>query len=87
MPIELVEQVNYLRAKARVDRWNEDRIMIQDQMGNTIRYFQRMEAQWLQRAERTEQQSEGHRCYAYQQADIWSSLAQRAVKSFRKNAR
>jgi hypothetical protein len=60
--------------------------MIQDQMGNTIRSFQRREVQWLQRAEKTEQQSVGHKCYAYHQADIWASLASRAQERFGEDA-
>lgn len=51
-------------------------------MGNTIRYFEKMEAEWMERAQRAEQQSEGHRCYAYEQADIWKSLAIRVGKAF-----
>lgn len=51
-------------------------------MGNTLRSFEHMEADWLRRAERSEQENEGHRCYAYQQADIWNSMAKRAEKRF-----
>ena len=78
----LVEQVNWLRAKARVDRWDEERVTVLQHMGNSIRYFEKMESEWLERAEKTEQYSEGHRCYAYEQADIWNSLARRAVKAY-----
>ena len=60
--------------------------MIQDQMGNTIHGFTHRNAEWLERAERTEQQSEGHKCYAYWQADIWESLRCRVEKAFGNNA-
>jgi len=30
--------------------------------------------------------SEGHQCYAYQQADIWASLAKRVKEKFGANA-
>jgi hypothetical protein len=55
-------------------------------MGNTIRSFQKMKGQWLERAEKTEQQSEGHKYYAYHQADVWESLACRVTKAFGINA-
>jgi hypothetical protein len=55
-------------------------------MGNTIRGFTHRTVEWLERAERTEQRTEGHRCYAYQQADIWESLRSRVEKAFRNNA-
>jgi hypothetical protein len=81
----LVEQVNWLRAKARYDRWHEEHITVLQHMGNTIRYFEKMKAEWLERAEKPEQQSEGHRCYSYEQADIWNSLASRARQTFGRN--
>ena len=77
-----VEQVNFLRAKARYDRWNEECTKTRDHMGNTIRH---MQDEWQDRAERAEEQS-GQRYYAYQQAGIWSLLAERAEKSFGQNA-
>jgi hypothetical protein len=55
-------------------------------MSNTIRYFQYKEAEWLRRAERNNIQTEGHRCYAYKQADVWKTLARRAQMKFGSNA-
>jgi hypothetical protein len=61
--------------------------MICDQMGNTIRYFKYREAEWLRQAEKEGIQSEGHKCYAYEQANIWDDLAKRAEKTFGSNAK
>jgi len=60
--------------------------MVQDQMGNTIRYFEYRQTEWLERAAR-DPISEGQRCYAYQQADVWESLARRSKEKFGDNAR
>lgn len=83
--MHVVERVNWLRAKARFDRWTEEFTAIRDQMGNTIRSFQNMQDKWLERAERAEQQSEGHKYYAYLQADVWGSLASRVKVAFGNN--
>ena len=82
----LVQRVNWLRAKARVTRWTEQFTIICDQMGNTIRFFRYREKEWLNRATRRDAQSDGHRAYAYMQADMWAFLAQRAETKFGVNA-
>jgi len=80
----LVQRVNWLRAKARVDRWAEELVMVQDQMGNTIRFFKRRSVEWLARAENS--WHPGHICYAHQQADMWQGLAEKAITKFGNNA-
>lgn len=54
-------------------------------MGNTIRYFQWKEQQWLTRA--TDSQGPGHVAYSYQQAEMWKALARKAEDKFGSNAK
>jgi len=79
---QLVERVSWLRAKARQDRWEEEVTLVQDQMGNTVRFFEFRQQEWLARASGLPI-TQGHRCYAYEQADLWGALAQRAKRTFR----
>ena len=54
-------------------------------MGNTIRFFEFKQAEWIEAAEQ-KSSTDGHRCFAYQQADIWKSLGERAKGKFGSNA-
>jgi len=54
-------------------------------MGNTIRFFEFRESEWLQSAQDSSV-NKGHQCYAYRQADIWMSLARRVKEKFGTNA-
>jgi hypothetical protein len=58
--------------------------MVQDQMGNTIRFFKQQHVEWLTRAEKSS--NPGHICYACQQADMWEGLAVKAITKFGTNA-
>ena len=53
-------------------------------MGNTIRYFNWRQEQWLSRA--GTHNGPGHVAYAYQQADMWKALADKAQEKFGTNA-
>jgi len=76
-----VYRVNYLRAKARWDRWKEEQILVKKEMGWRIAWFEHANDVWSER-ERTEGLSSGARVYAAVQAEKWRMFAWRSRKSF-----
>ena len=48
----LVYRVNWLRAKARVDQWQEELILVKHEMQWTILWFQYQANLWRERSER-----------------------------------
>jgi hypothetical protein len=71
-----VFRVNYLRAKARYDRWLEESKLVPREMRWTMMYF-------IKRAERWEKLREassgGKRCYASRQAAMWRGFHMQAL--------
>lgn len=79
--------MNWLRGKARFDRWREEHITVRDEMGNTIRWYERMKRQWERRErESISAKHMGHACYAARKADMWQKLANHARKQFGNDA-
>ena len=53
--------MNWLRAKARYDRWDEDLVTIRHEMGWTVRYFRHQSGKWEKRGmASSEVGKEGH---------------------------
>jgi hypothetical protein len=82
-----VYRVNWLRGKARYERWREEHITVRDEMGNTIRWYEWMKKEW----ERREKDSMaaghiGHASYAAKKANMWQKLANHARKQFGNDA-
>jgi hypothetical protein len=76
-----------LRAKARYARWREELVIIGDEMGNTIRYYEFQMSEWVRRAEASAEAGQrGHACYAYRQAAMWEGFAVNAKVKFGNNA-
>ena len=67
-----VYRVNFLRAKARHDRWDEELQLVRREMHWSIRYFVHQRQVWAGRAEVSTK--EGHRAYAYKQAAMWENF-------------
>ncbi|KAG1859409.1 hypothetical protein C8R48DRAFT_673951 [Suillus tomentosus] len=63
-------RVNWLKAKARYDRWSEELKL----------WFQKQESEWRARAD--ESIKNGHRAYAEKQASMWAEFAAEGMKSF-----
>lgn len=82
-----VARVNWLRAKARVDRATEACTFAREWMGNSIRSCETYRAIWMERAENSDVRSPGHKAYAYEQAEMWNSLATRFSIKFGSNAK
>jgi hypothetical protein len=75
-----VYRVNWLRAKARKERWEEEIELVVSEMGWTIKCFQYHERVWRERAEKME--GPGHIAYAWKQSSIWGKWAKRAEETF-----
>jgi hypothetical protein len=79
----LVYRVNWLRAKARFNRWDEEDRMVRSEMRWTILYFLHQQEVWKKRAEKSiECDKRGHRAYALKQADMWGKFAAEGKTKF-----
>jgi hypothetical protein len=75
-----VYRVNWLRAKARKERWEEEIELVTSEMDWTINCFQHHEGIWKGRAE--EGKSPGHIAYAWKQSSVWGEWAKTAKGNF-----
>jgi hypothetical protein len=81
-----VYRVNWLRAKARYTRWEEEHNLVRNEMQWTIKYFQHRERQWEQRRSAIANDASGAaglRCYAAKQAGLWRRFKEKATATFR----
>lgn len=78
--LKLVHRVNWLRAKANFDRAREERLLVENEMDWTARFFRWHAAKWKDRefASRTR----GHQWYAARQHAMWHRFATAARDSF-----
>jgi hypothetical protein len=84
---QIVYRVNWLRAKARAERAQEEEMTVLEEMGSTIRWYQFHKQKWQARAIhalQSPQQGMGHHLYAERQVAMWERLAEVAEKSFPK---
>ena len=80
-----VYRVHWLRTKAQCDRWAEELVLVRHEMDWTHNFFLFKSKQWDARAQKARLEGEeGHACYAARQAQVYSTLAERADESFRK---
>ena len=77
----LVYRVNWLRAKARKARWEEEMELVTSEMGWTINCFQYHEKVWKERAEQAK--GPGHAAYAWKQSSIWRKWTKTAEDTFK----
>jgi hypothetical protein len=68
-----VYRVNWLRAKARHDRWEEEVILVTKEMGWTVNWFNHYATRWRLRAQNVDAKG-GAAAYAWKQAQVWESL-------------
>lgn len=79
---KLVYRVNWLRAKARRDRWIEEKDLLQSELTWAKRYFEKQVVVWQTRARVSS--VPGLTCHAYGHARNWDLLrlqASRALQS------
>jgi hypothetical protein len=75
-----VSRVNWLRAKARYDRWKEDLVLVKNEMMWTLAWFEKQEREWKRRALWAEtHRMHGHRCYAEKQVIMWRKMHDTAI--------
>ena len=79
--ISTVYRVNFLRAKACYDRWDEELKTVRHEMGWCIRYFDHHRTQWMVRAQKVGN-TEGQRAYAYKQTEMWDKFARMGEQRF-----
>ena len=81
--IHLVYQVNWLRAKAHVDQWQEELILVKYEMQWTILWFQYQANLWRERSEREDVILPiGHKSYAKKQQKLWNAFERKSSERF-----
>lgn len=76
----IVYRVNWLRAKARKERWEEEVELVKSEMRWTVNCFEYHERIWDKRAE--EAKSEGQMAYAWKQKSTWGRWTKAAKDTF-----
>jgi len=79
----LVYRVNWLRAKARKERWEEEVELVKSEMDWTVNCFKKKERVWEEIAEAAERG--GHRAYAWKQSSVWGEWATMAASTFKSS--
>jgi hypothetical protein len=81
--VSLVQRVNWLRAKARHQRWKEEITIVENEMAWTQLWFQHQMQVWEKRKQvATVSLSNGHKVYAAKQVWGWKTFLDDARKSF-----
>lgn len=74
-------QVQWSKARARLERWREDKVMLQEEMRRVLAFFEYKATWWTgQRARRSDEGvalQQGVAAYADKQADIYRRLAKK----------
>jgi hypothetical protein len=82
--IVTVYRINWLRAKARFDRWDEELITVCHEMKWTVMWFGHQAGEWRRRAEQSQLiGKQGLQAYAEKQVVMWETFREEAVKGFR----
>jgi hypothetical protein len=77
-------RVNWLRARARYQRWEEEQKIVENEMKWTIAWFFSQEEKWKKRADWAKTEKlEGHKCYAEKQVYIWEKMKEKCKKEWR----
>ena len=78
----LVYRVNWLRAKARVDRWREELILVKNEMQWTKLWFQNQSNLWRERSKMEDDVLPiGHQTYAIKKQKIWDAFVKKSQAS------
>ncbi|KAG1838555.1 hypothetical protein F4604DRAFT_1572198 [Suillus subluteus] len=74
-------RVNWLKAKARWRRWEEELTLTRHEMRWTISWFHHQKSQWLRRS--MEAMKSGHQAYGHRQVLLWQMFAEDAEDKFK----
>ena len=78
-----VYRVNWLRAKARVDRWVEEQTLVKHEMHWTTLWFQNQVELWSGRSNLNDSALPlGHKSYAIKQKKLWQAFQMKATERF-----
>jgi hypothetical protein len=78
-----VFRVNWLRAKARVDRWVEEEQLVKHEMEWTTIWFRNQAESWGERSERNDSKlPPGHKSYAVKQQKLWNAFQRKSSERF-----
>jgi hypothetical protein len=78
-----VDRINWLRASARYQRWNEEVTLLRKEMSWTVLWFGNQRKVWEERLGKAcVSQSEGHQAYACRQMHLWSRCIKHALDEF-----
>ncbi|KAG2110454.1 hypothetical protein BD769DRAFT_1365156, partial [Suillus cothurnatus] len=75
-----VYRVNWLKAKARWSRWQEELSLVRHEMGWTISWFKHHKKEWDRRGNQAIRP--GDQAYAYQQVLMWGRFVDDTEKTF-----
>ena len=75
-----VYRVNWLRAKAWMDRWEEEVTLVQNETRWMHLWLVHHRNIWEGRAKKSEQEGlKGHACYAWKQVWMWARMSNEAM--------
>jgi len=80
----LVYRVNWLRARARAQRWNEEKEIVTKEMEWVVGTFRYMGKIWETRSRNMGNEKPGHRAYAMRETERWHRWAETANTEFGK---
>ena len=81
--LSLVYRVNWLWAKARVDQWQEEQILVKHEMQWTTLWFQNQADLWRERSESVDGILPiGHKAYAVKQQKLWDAFQKKSSQRF-----
>jgi len=73
-----------LRARARFNRWDEEWVIVKNEMIWTKLWFEKQRRDWIERGERSQEEGKaGHVSYAKKQVALWEQFEKRAEEAFR----
>jgi len=80
----IVYRISWLRAKARYTRWKEEYLLVGHEMRWTVAWFEYRRTIWQKRYDEIEDEasSDGLRCYALKQANLWERLGETSRNLF-----
>jgi hypothetical protein len=80
--LQLVYRVNWLRASARAQRWEEEVSQLEHEMTWTVAFFRHKKEEWKTLALKADDVKSGLACYAFKQANTWERFEKQAELLF-----
>ena len=72
-------RISWLRAKARKERWQEERILLESEMHWVTNYFKYKSDEWKKLGTQTE---DDKKCCAFGRSELWRHLYNHAKAEF-----